>query len=120
MIPAFAMQYPSLAAENVLDVLRLIRTLNVGPVTFYRLLERCHAVHEDGQAFGWRGLVPQARVCGYERTAGVARTADGRTVGAAGLFRQLPERRRRGWQELSNFDHGNRRRRSSKQARLWW
>src|SRR5579862_6287271 len=36
----FSMQYPSLAAENPLDVLRLIRTLNVGPVTFFQLIRR--------------------------------------------------------------------------------
>lgn len=33
-------QYPSLANENMLDVLRLIRTLNVGPVTFFQLIQR--------------------------------------------------------------------------------
>lgn len=34
------MQYPSLANESLFDVLRLIRTLNVGPVTFYQLMQR--------------------------------------------------------------------------------
>lgn len=38
--PMFSMQYPSLARENVLDVLRLMRTLNVGPVTFFNLISR--------------------------------------------------------------------------------
>lgn len=32
--------YPSLANDNMLDVLRLIRTLNVGPVTFFQLIRR--------------------------------------------------------------------------------
>ncbi len=32
--------YPSLAADHVADVLRLIRTLNVGPITFFQLIER--------------------------------------------------------------------------------
>lgn len=36
----FAMQYPSLAADNPLDVLRLIRTNNVGPITFFQLIQR--------------------------------------------------------------------------------
>jgi DNA processing protein len=36
----FLMQYPSLNDQNLLDVLRLIRTLNVGPVTFFQLIER--------------------------------------------------------------------------------
>jgi len=32
--------YPSLAHENTVDVLRLMRTLNVGPVTFFNLIQR--------------------------------------------------------------------------------
>lgn len=34
------MQYPSLAAQKPLDVLRLIRTPNVGPITFFQLIRR--------------------------------------------------------------------------------
>lgn len=34
------MPYPSLANDNLPDVLRLIRTLNVGPVTFFQLIQR--------------------------------------------------------------------------------
>jgi len=37
---SFTMQYPSLADDNLLDVLRLIRTPNVGPVTFFQLIRR--------------------------------------------------------------------------------
>ena len=37
---SFAMQHPSPASENILDVLRLIRTQNVGPVTFFQLIRR--------------------------------------------------------------------------------
>lgn len=33
------MTYPSLANENLLDVLQLIRTLNVGPITFFNLIQ---------------------------------------------------------------------------------
>ncbi len=40
MISTFHMQYPNLAAEQTLDVLRLIRTPNVGPVTFFQLIRR--------------------------------------------------------------------------------
>lgn len=40
MIAPFSMNHPSLAGDNVYDVLRLIRTLNVGPVTFFQLLRR--------------------------------------------------------------------------------
>jgi putative transposase len=56
---------------------------------FYRLLERCLALHDDGRIFGWRGLVPHARVGGYERVANVAPGADDRRSGAAGAFAQL-------------------------------
>ena len=56
---------------------------------FYRLLERCLALHEDGRTFGWRGLVPHARVGGYERVADVAPGSGGRRPGAAGAFAQL-------------------------------
>jgi DNA processing protein len=34
------MTLPSLANENLLDVLQLIRTLNVGPITFFDLIKR--------------------------------------------------------------------------------
>lgn len=34
------MAYPSLQNEKLADVLRLIRTLNVGPITFFQLIER--------------------------------------------------------------------------------
>lgn len=36
----FTMQYPNISGDNLLDVLRLIRTLNVGPVTFFQLIRR--------------------------------------------------------------------------------
>ena len=56
---------------------------------FYRLLERCLALHEDGRLFGWRGLVPYARAGGYQRVADVAPGSGGRRLGAAGAFAQL-------------------------------
>ena len=34
------MQYPSIASDKLFDVLRLIRTLNVGPITFFQLMQR--------------------------------------------------------------------------------
>ena len=40
MFTTQSMLYPSLANENLVDVLRLIRTLNVGPVTFFQLIQR--------------------------------------------------------------------------------
>ena len=40
MFTSTSMLYPSLANEKLPDVLRLIRTLNVGPVTFFQLIQR--------------------------------------------------------------------------------
>lgn len=34
------MQFPSLAAENLLDSLQLIRTMNVGSITFFNLIQK--------------------------------------------------------------------------------
>ncbi|EDT38802.1 hypothetical protein [Burkholderia ambifaria] len=42
----------------------------------YRLLtERCLKPHPDGRIYGWRGLLPHARVKAYERTAPLALNA---------------------------------------------
>ncbi len=40
MLQSFTMQHPSLASESLIDVLRLIRTPNVGPITFFQLIRR--------------------------------------------------------------------------------
>jgi hypothetical protein len=50
----------------------------------YRLLsERCLKSHPDGRIYGWRGLLPYARVKIYERTAPLALNAwSGGAVGA--------------------------------------
>ncbi len=40
ILPAFTMHHRSLAGDKLSDVLRLIRTLNVGPVTFFQLIRR--------------------------------------------------------------------------------
>jgi DNA processing protein len=37
-LPLFHLEYPTLAQEKTADVLRLIRSENVGPVTFFKLL----------------------------------------------------------------------------------
>ncbi|WP_213956822.1 hypothetical protein [Variovorax sp. dw_954] len=56
----------------------------------YRLLDHCLAPHEDGRLFGWRALVPYARVAPYQRIAKVRLRADG--SGAAGAFDELLQR----------------------------
>ncbi len=37
---SFAATYRSLSGQKLIDVLRLIRTLNVGPITFFQLIQR--------------------------------------------------------------------------------
>jgi transposase InsO family protein len=55
----------------------------------YRLLDRCQTVHEDGNVFGWRALVPHARVDSYRRTAKIQLSSDGLGSGGAGAFAML-------------------------------
>ena len=52
----------------------------------YRLLDHCLAPHEDGRVFGWRALVPYARVADYQRVAKVRVSRDGAGSGAVGAF----------------------------------
>jgi DNA processing protein len=44
------MNYKSLAHENLIDVLRLIRTQNVGPITFFQLMRRFDSAAEALEA----------------------------------------------------------------------
>ena len=53
----------------------------------YRLLDHCLQAHEDGRVFGWRALVPYARVADYCRTSRITPRRDG--AGAAGAFAVL-------------------------------
>jgi putative transposase len=55
----------------------------------YRLVDRCAKVHEDGRAFGYRALVPYARVAGYQRVAQVRSGNTGGSRGTAGAFVML-------------------------------
>lgn len=54
-----------------------------------RLLEHCLALHQDGRLFGWRALVPYARVADYRRIAKLQIKRDGSgTVGAFNVLLQ--------------------------------
>jgi len=53
----------------------------------YRLLSQCAAVHADGRPYGWRALVPYARVKDYQRLARLQIGANG--SGAVGAFSVL-------------------------------
>jgi putative transposase len=59
----------------------------------YRLIDRCTKVHEDGRAFGYRALVPYARVAGYQRVAQVRIGNTGGSRGTAGAFVMLLRQR---------------------------
>ncbi len=50
----------------------------------YRALESAVAVHQDGRPYGWRALVPNTHVRGYQRLAKVHRNPVG--TGSAGAF----------------------------------
>ena len=60
------MQHPSLAKDNVLDVLRLIRTPNVGPITFFHLIRRF------GTAAKALEVLPELSVRGGRKTPLIA------------------------------------------------
>lgn len=62
MMP-FSMSYPSLHNQSLVDVLRLIRTLNVGPVTFFQLIARF------GTAGAAIDALPSLSLRGGRRTA---------------------------------------------------
>lgn len=55
----------------------------------YRLIDHRLALHEDGRLFGWRGLVPYARVANYQRVTRIDPRRDGTGAGAAGAFSGL-------------------------------
>jgi hypothetical protein len=57
----------------------------IGRHEVVRLLNRCVSPHEDGRLFGWRGLLPWNRTCGYVRLAGPCPNIGGN----AGLFAQF-------------------------------
>jgi hypothetical protein len=60
----------------------------IGLKQVYRLIrERCLATHPDGQVYGWRGLVPHARVHPYRRNKKLAINSSGR--GASGAMTLL-------------------------------
>jgi len=68
---------------------RDIRTnAGIGRGQVYRLItERCLAPHPDGQIYGWRGLLPHARIRPYTRTAPIAVNPWG--GGAAGALQAV-------------------------------
>ena len=45
-LPAFRMAHRSLASDKLEDVLRLIRTPHVGPITFFQLMQRYETAGE--------------------------------------------------------------------------
>jgi len=61
---------------------------SIGSKQAYRLIkERCLAIHEDGQPYGWRGLVPSIRIKIYTRVKKIK--VDQYGSGAAGAMQTL-------------------------------
>jgi|JI6StandDraft_1071083.scaffolds.fasta_scaffold20434_3 putative transposase len=56
----------------------------------YRHFDHCVAPHVDGRVFGWRALVPYARVASYQRISRIQIQPDG--SGAAGAMDDLLQR----------------------------
>lgn len=72
----------------------LIADIEAGGVdrrTLRRLLQRAQQPHADGRIWGWRALVPQARVKTYERQQAPKVLVHGK-AGNAGAFSQLLDR----------------------------
>lgn len=65
----------------------LKRLYGLGLKAVYRLLRRCLLTHSDGKIYGWRGLVPNARLVPYTRTKPI--TVNGAGRGAAGAMETL-------------------------------
>lgn len=55
----------------------------------YRLLTSCNQIHDDGRVFGYRALVPYARVAGYQRIKRSKLHPIGGSRGTAGAFDNL-------------------------------
>lgn len=71
--------------------LRVIEaSTGVARCQLYRFLDHCLAPHEDGRVFGWRALVPYARVADYQRIGQLRVNRDG--SGAVGAFTVLLQR----------------------------
>lgn len=55
----------------------------------YRLLPRCNQMHDDGRVYGYRALVPYARLADYQRTKRSKLHPIGGSRGTAGAFDKL-------------------------------
>jgi putative transposase len=66
----------------------ILRETGVARSALYRLLDRCWERHDDGRIFGFRALVPYARLKEYERNRPVDAQWD-RQGGSSGAFTQL-------------------------------
>lgn len=64
------------------------RSTSVASKQIYRLIrERCLAIHEDGQVYGWRGLIPNIRIKTYTRHKKI--NVDPYGAGAAGALQTM-------------------------------
>ena len=74
--------------EPTTTIAEILRETGVARSALYRQLDRCWERHEDGRIFGFRALVPYARLKQYERKRAVDAKWD-RQGGTSGAFTQL-------------------------------
>lgn len=63
----------------------------ISPQRFYQLLDRCLMVHPDGRFYGFRALIPGARILPYRRRKPVELSLGDHQGGGAGAFQKLLE-----------------------------
>lgn len=74
--------------EPQTSLAEIFRETGVSRSGLYRLLERCWETHPDGRIFGFRAVIPYARLKKYERNIPVDPQKD-RKGGASGSFTRL-------------------------------
>jgi hypothetical protein len=73
--------------------MRSIQTATgVDPKTIYRMFARCIEKHPDGRIFGFRAIIPYARLKEYERVFPISAAHGDQGTGLAGVFNWLLQR----------------------------
>lgn len=72
-----------------ISVQEICRQNNIAPATLYRSFERCIKRHPDGRIYGFRALVPYARIEPYKRTKQVNKGPSTGKGGMSGALNML-------------------------------
>lgn len=78
--------------EPDVSVQEICRQNKISPATLYRSFERCTTKHPDGRIYGFRALVPYARLEPYKRTKAVSKGVSPTRGGMSGALNMLLER----------------------------